>query len=75
MVERMAGWTIRAENLKALHQFEWSPSGVCALVGPNGSGKSSIVTALCLCLGGNLKSMNRQVGIRYLLAIEIYFAP
>ena len=33
--------TIRAENLKALKKFEWSPSGVCALVGPNGAGKST----------------------------------
>jgi predicted ATPase len=37
----MAAWTIRATSLKALSQFEWSPSGVCALVGPNGSGKST----------------------------------
>ena len=33
--------TIRAEDLKALKKFEWSPSGVCALVGPNGAGKST----------------------------------
>lgn len=39
--EAMAGWTIRATNLKALRHFEWSPSGVCALVGPNGSGKTT----------------------------------
>ena len=29
-------------------------------VGPNGSGKSSIVTALSICLGGDLTSLNRQ---------------
>ncbi|KXZ47043.1 hypothetical protein GPECTOR_38g280 [Gonium pectorale] len=28
--------------------------------GPNGSGKSSVVTAICMGLAGNMKSLNRQ---------------
>ena len=28
-------------------------------MGPNGSGKSSIVTALSICLGGDLAGLNR----------------
>ena len=34
-------------------------------VGPNGSGKSTVVTALSVCLGGDLSSLHRQV--RYIL--------
>ena len=36
-------------------------------VGPNGSGKSSIVTALSICLGGDIKSLNRQADIQALV--------
>ena len=36
-------------------------------VGPNGSGKSSIVTALCIALGGDLKTLNRQLDINSLI--------
>ncbi len=36
-------------------------------VGPNGSGKSSIVTALSICLGGDIKSLNRQSDIQSLV--------
>jgi AAA15 family ATPase/GTPase len=36
-------------------------------VGPNGSGKSSIVTALSICLGGDIKSLNRQADIQALI--------
>jgi len=36
-------------------------------VGPNGSGKSSIVTALSICLGGDLSSLNRQLDLQSLI--------
>ena len=36
-------------------------------VGPNGSGKSSIVSALSICLGGDLKSLNRQSDLKSLV--------
>lgn len=39
-------------------------------VGPNGSGKSSIVTALSICLGGELKSLNRQADLESLINNE-----
>ena len=38
----------------------WPGSGSNVIVGPNGSGKSSIVTGLCVCLGGELEYLNRQ---------------
>jgi len=39
-------------------------------VGPNGSGKSSIVTALSICLGGDLTSLNRQSELGSLVNTE-----
>ena len=39
-------------------------------VGPNGSGKSSIVTALSICLGGDIKSLNRQADLQSLINNE-----
>ena len=38
----------------------WPGPNFNVVVGANGSGKSSIVTALCICLGGELKFLNRQ---------------
>ncbi len=37
-------------------------------VGPNGSGKSTVVTALSVCLGGDLSSLHRQVYDTYNVA-------
>jgi len=42
------------------HETFWPGPNFNVTVGPNGSGKSSIVTALCICLGGDLSSLNRQ---------------
>jgi len=42
------------------HETFWPGPNFNVTVGPNGSGKSSIVTALCICLGGDISSMNRQ---------------
>ena len=36
-------------------------------VGPNGSGKRSIVAALCIALGGDLKTLNRQMDLHSLI--------
>ena len=36
-------------------------------IGPNGSGKSTIVTALCICLGGDLSYLNRQTDLASLV--------
>jgi len=42
------------------HETFWPGPNFNVTVGPNGSGKSSIVTALCICLGGDLSALNRQ---------------
>eukprot|EP00090_Calanus_glacialis_P046443 TRINITY_DN9124_c0_g1_i1.p1 TRINITY_DN9124_c0_g1~~TRINITY_DN9124_c0_g1_i1.p1 ORF type:complete len:1049 (-),score=416.15 TRINITY_DN9124_c0_g1_i1:332-3478(-) len=42
------------------HETFWPGPNFNVTVGPNGSGKSSIVTALCIGLGGDLSSLNRQ---------------
>lgn len=42
------------------HETIWPGPAFNVTVGPNGSGKSSIVTALAICLGGDL-----QVSIRF----------
>ncbi|HWO18002.1 MAG TPA: ATP-binding protein [Kofleriaceae bacterium] len=34
---------VRVQNLRALREVSWSPSGVCALVGGNGSGKTTLL--------------------------------
>ena len=44
-------------------------------VGPNGSGKSSIVTALSICLGGELSSLNRQADLKSLINNEAGSKP
>jgi len=42
------------------HETIWPGPHFNVTVGPNGSGKSSIVTALAICLGGDLADLNRQ---------------
>ena len=42
------------------HETFWPGPNFNVTVGPNGSGKSSIVIALCIALGGDLDSLNRQ---------------
>jgi len=49
------------------HETFWPGPNFNVTVGPNGSGKSSIVTALCICLGGDLSSLNRQSDISSLV--------
>ena len=39
---------LRVQNLRALREVSWSPSGVCALVGGNGSGKTTLLLVLKL---------------------------
>ena len=45
----------------------WPGPNFNVVVGANGSGKSSIVTALCICLGGDLNYLNRQTDISSLV--------
>lgn len=45
----------------------WPGPNFNVVVGANGSGKSSIVTALCICLGGNLDFLNRQTDVSSLV--------
>lgn len=37
------GFTLHAENYRALRRVDWSPTGVCALTGPNNSGKTTLL--------------------------------
>ena len=45
----------------------WPGPNFNVVVGANGSGKSSIVTALCICLGGDLSYLNRQTDVSSLV--------
>ena len=45
----------------------WPGPNFNVVVGANGSGKSSIVTALCICLGGDLDFLNRQTDVSSLV--------
>ena len=45
----------------------WPGPNFNVVVGANGSGKSSIVTALCICLGGDLDFLNRQTEVSSLV--------
>ena len=45
----------------------WPGPGFNVMVGPNGSGKSSVVTALCVCLGGDIEFLNRQMDLQTLV--------
>ena len=45
----------------------WPGPSFNVVVGANGSGKSSIVTALCICLGGDLSYLNRQTDVSSLV--------
>lgn len=45
----------------------WPGPGFNVMVGPNGSGKSSVVTALCVGLGGDVDLLNRQVDLQCLV--------
>ena len=45
----------------------WPGPGFNVMVGPNGSGKSSVVTALCVCLGGDIEYLNRQTDLQALV--------
>ena len=45
----------------------WPGPNFNVVVGANGSGKSSIVTALCIALGGDLGNLNRQTEISSLI--------
>ena len=60
------GVTLNAELYNTNIDFNLGPN-FNVTVGPNGSGKSSIVTALCIALGGDLKSLNRQQDLQSLI--------
>jgi len=49
------------------HETIWPGPNFNVTVGPNGSGKSSIVTALAICLGGDLSALNRQTDLASLV--------
>ena len=52
---------IRLQNFMTyVDETFWPGHGFNVIVGPNGSGKSSIVTGLCVCLGGEIGYLNRQ---------------
>ena len=52
---------IRLQNFMIyVDETFWPGPGFNVIVGPNGSGKSSIVTGLCVCLGGEIGFLNRQ---------------
>ena len=52
------------------HETIYPGAAFNVTVGPNGSGKSSIVTALSICLGGDLTSLNRQSELGSLVNTE-----
>ena len=52
---------IRLQNFMTyVDETFWPGPGFNVIVGPNGSGKSSIVTGLCVSLGGEIGYLNRQ---------------
>ena len=59
---------IRLQNFMTyLDETLWPGPSFNCCVGANGSGKSSIVTALCICLGGDIKNLNRQTDLKSLV--------
>ena len=70
---RVAGSVVRItlqDFMTYRHETIWPGPAFNVTVGPNGSGKSSIVTALAICLGGDLQSLNRQSELGSLVNTE-----
>ena len=61
-------YSISLQNFMCYNYAEFKPgSKFNVIIGPNGSGKSSIVTAIVVGLGGNLKTLRRQKELRDLV--------
>ena len=52
---------LRMTNFMSFDHIEVSlEPGFNVVIGPNGSGKSTIVTAICIALGGHISDLHRQ---------------
>ena len=61
-------YSISLQNFMCYNYAEFKPgSKFNVIIGPNGSGKSSIVTAIVVGLGGNLKTLRRQKELKDLV--------
>ena len=61
-------YSISLQNFMSYNYAEFKPgSKFNVIIGPNGSGKSSIVTAIVVGLGGNLKTLRRQKELKDLV--------